>query len=130
MTLQKILWHIVKDFKEGEKDMETKEAVVHVTDGNFDSEVLQSAQPTLVDFWAPWCGPCRAIGPIVEELAKSYEGRVKITKLNVDDNQKTASTYGVQSIPTLILFKGGQKLDTIVGLVSKDRLEAFIRKGL
>ncbi len=110
--------------------MVSKESVIHVTDDNFDSEVLKSDQPTLVDFWAPWCGPCRAVGPIVEDLAKSYEGRVKIAKLNVDDNQKTASAYGVQSIPTLILFKGGQKLDTIVGLVSKDRLETFIKKGL
>ena len=110
--------------------MTTKESVVHVTDGNFDSEVLKADQPTLVDFWAPWCGPCRAIAPIVEDLAKSYEGRVKIAKINVDDNQKTASTYGVQSIPTLILFKGGQKLDSIIGLVSKDRLESLIKKGL
>lgn len=113
-----------------ETEMEAKDSVIHVTDDNFDSEVLKSSQPTLVDFWAPWCGPCRAIGPIVEELAKTYEGQVKITKLNVDDNRRVASTYGVQSIPTLILFKAGQKLDTIVGLVSKDRLEAFIKKGL
>ncbi len=110
--------------------METKEAVVHVTDSNFDSEVLRSGQPTLVDFWAPWCGPCRAIGPIVEELAKTYAGQIKITKMNVDDNQQTASMYGIQSIPTLMLFKDGKKFDTIVGLVSKDRLEAFIRKGI
>lgn len=107
-----------------------KESVIHVTDDNFDSEVLKSEQLTLVDFWAPWCGPCRAVGPILEDLAKSYEGKMKITKINVDENQKTASAYGVQSIPTLILFKGGRQIDKIVGLASKDRLEAFIEKGL
>lgn len=109
--------------------METKESVVHVTDDSFDSEVLKSEQLTLVDFWAPWCGPCRAVGPILEDLAKSYEGKMKITKINVDENQKTASAYGVQSIPTLILFKGGQQIDKIIGLASKDRLETFIQKG-
>jgi thioredoxin 1 len=107
-----------------------KEFVVHVTDDNFDSEVLKSEQLILVDFWAPWCGPCRAVGPILEDLAESYEGKMKITKINVDENQKTASAYGVQSIPTLILFKGGRQIDKIVGLASKDRLETFIKKGL
>jgi thioredoxin 1 len=129
LTPSKLVWHIDSSLLQGGA-MDTKESVVHVTDGSFDSEVLKSDQPTLVDFWAPWCGPCRAIGPIVEDLAKSYEGRVKIAKINVDDNQKTASTYGVQSIPMLILFKGGRKLDSIVGLVSKDRLESLIKKGL
>lgn len=88
--------------------METKESVIHISDDNFETEVLKSDQPTLVDFWAPWCGPCRAVGPIVEDLAQTYEGRVKMTKLNVDENRKTATSYGVQSIPTLILFKGGR----------------------
>lgn len=110
--------------------MENKGSVLHVTDENFDSEVISSTQPVLVDFWAPWCGPCRAIGPIIEDLAGTYEGRVRIAKMNVDENQKTASTYGVQSIPTMILFKNGQKIDSIIGLVSKDRLESFIQKGL
>jgi thioredoxin 1 len=110
--------------------METKESVIHISDDNFETEVLKSDQPTLVDFWAPWCGPCRAVGPIVEDLAQTYEGRVKMTKLNVDENRKTATSYGVQSIPTLILFKGGQRVDSIIGLVSKDRLETFIKKSL
>jgi len=110
--------------------MENKGSVLNVTDENFDSEVIRSTQPVLVDFWAPWCGPCRAVGPIIEDLAGTYEGRVRIAKMNVDENQKTASTYGVQSIPTMILFKNGQKIDSIIGLVSKDRLESFIQKGL
>jgi thioredoxin 1 len=117
-------------FLERGTKMENKGSVLHVTDENFDSEVISSTQPVLVDFWAPWCGPCRAIGPIIEDLAGTYEGRVRIAKMNVDENQKTASTYGVQSIPTMILFKNGQKIDSIIGLVSKDRLESFIQKGL
>ncbi len=99
------------------------------TDDNFEDEVLKSDKPVLIDFWAPWCGPCKAIGPIVEELAGQFKDSVKIMKLNVDDHQKTAVRYGVRSIPTLILFKGGQILDTLVGLVAKDRLEAMIKKS-
>jgi thioredoxin 1 len=105
------------------------EALVAFSDGNFEKDVLQSEMPVLVDFWAPWCGPCRAVGPIVEELAERYKGKVKIGKLNVDDNPNTAASYGVRSIPTLILFKGGKVLDTIIGMVSKDRLDEFVKKG-
>jgi thioredoxin 1 len=105
------------------------EALVNLSDGNFDKEVLQSESPVLVDFWAPWCGPCRAVGPIVEELAELYKGKAKIGKLNVDDNPNTAASYGVRSIPTLILFKGGKVLDTIIGVVSKDRLDEFVKRG-
>ncbi len=100
------------------------------TDGNFESDVLKSDKPVLVDFWAPWCGPCKAIGPIVEEMAGQYKDRVKIMKLNVDDNQKTAIRFGVRSIPTLILFKDGNVLETIVGLVPKARLEDLLKKAL
>ena len=100
------------------------------TDDNFEAEVLKSDKPVLIDFWAPWCGPCKAIGPIVEELALQLKDSVKMMKLNVDESQKTAVNYGVRSIPTLILFKDGKVLDTLVGLVPKDKLEAFVKKGL
>ena len=100
------------------------------TDDNFEGEVIKSEKPVLIDFWAPWCGPCKAIGPIVEELAAQLKESVKMMKLNVDESQKTAIKYGVRSIPTLILFKDGKVLDTLIGLVPKDKLEAFAKKGL
>ena len=89
------------------------------TDATFASEVLQSATPVLVDFWAVWCGPCKMIAPIVDELAGEYEGKVKIGKLDVDENQQTAIQYGVRSIPTILIFKGGKVVDTIIGAVPK-----------
>jgi thioredoxin 1 len=107
-----------------------EEALVHVDDGNFDAEILKADRPALVDFWAPWCGPCKAIGPSVEALAVEYKDQVKVAKVNIDDNPQTAQAYGVMSIPTLILFKGGKVLDTLVGLVPKERLEAFLKKAL
>jgi thioredoxin 1 len=110
--------------------MEKESGLVHVTDKNFASEVLSSDLPVLVDFWATWCGPCRSISPIVEELAKEFSGRVKVTKLNVDESPATPSQYGVRGIPTLILFKGGKILDQIVGAVPKARLKTMIEKGL
>jgi thioredoxin 1 len=100
------------------------------TDDNFDGEVLKSDQPVLIDFWAPWCGPCKAIGPIVEEMAGAYQGKIKVMKMNVDDSQKTASTFGIRSIPTLMMFKGGKVADTLVGLVPREKLEEFIKKSL
>jgi thioredoxin 1 len=108
----------------------SNEFVGVATDDNFESEVLQSDKPVLIDFWAPWCGPCKAIGPIVEELAAQLKDSVKMMKLNVDESQKTAINYGVRSIPTLILFKDGKVLDTLIGLVPKEKLEAFAKKGL
>lgn len=93
---------------------------VTITDQNFESEVLKSSQPVLIDFWAVWCGPCRAIAPVVEQLAGEYEGKVKIGKLDVDENPDTAVKYGVRSIPTLLLFKNGQVVDTIIGAVQKN----------
>ena len=104
--------------------------MVHVGDGNFDEEILKADKPVLVDFWAPWCGPCKALGPTVEALAEQYRDRLKVAKVNIDNNPKTAQAYGVMSIPTLILFKEGKILDTLVGLVPKERLEAFIGKAL
>lgn len=104
--------------------------LLHVTDKNFSSEVLQSEIPVLVDFWATWCGPCRAISPIVDELAREFGGRVKITKLNIEENPITPTQYGVRGIPTLILFKEGKVFDQIVGSVPKARLKAMIEKAL
>ncbi len=104
--------------------------VTAATDDNFDTEVLKSNKPVLVDFWAPWCGPCKAVGPIVEELAEQFKDSIKVMKLNVDDSQKTAINYNVRSIPTIILFKDGKILDTLIGLVPKERLENFVKKGL
>lgn len=101
-----------------------------VNDKNFTIEVLQSDLPVLVDFWATWCGPCKSIGPVIEELSKEYAGRIKVTKLNVDENPATPGQYGVRGIPTLILFKGGKVLEQIVGAVPKTRLTAMIEKAL
>jgi len=107
-----------------------EKSLMHVGDDNFEEEVLQADRPALVDFWAPWCGPCKAIGPTVEALAVQYRDQLKVAKVNIDDHPKTAATYGVMSIPTLILFKEGKVLDTLVGLVPKERLEMLIRKAL
>ncbi|HTY23669.1 MAG TPA: thioredoxin [Desulfomonilaceae bacterium] len=100
-----------------------------VTDGDFEQEVLKSDLPALVDFWATWCGPCRTVGPIVEELATEYEGKVKVAKLNVDDNKETPAKYGIRGIPTLILFKNGQVVDQIVGAVPKSRIKELLDKA-
>jgi thioredoxin 1 len=110
--------------------MSNESGLVHVNDKNFAAEVLNSDLPVLVDFWATWCGPCRSISPIVEELAKEFLGKVKVTKLNVDESPATPGQYGVRGIPTLILFKGGKILDQIVGAVPKARLKALIEKAL
>ena len=102
------------------------------TDGNFDAEVLKSDQPTLVDFWAVWCGPCRAIAPVVEGLATQYAGKIKIGKLDVDHNQKVAEQYGIRSIPALLLFKGGKVVEQLIGNSGslKTKLEEVFKKAL
>lgn len=96
---------------------------IQLTDANFEAEVVNSDKPVLVDFWAPWCGPCRMIGPVIEELAKEYEGKVKVCKLNTDEAQDTAGKYQISAIPTILLFKGGKVEQQLVGLQSKEDLK-------
>ncbi len=102
--------------------------IQNVSDSEFKSQVLDSQQPVLVDFWATWCAPCRAIAPALEELATQYKGKVKIAKVNIDDNQDVPQQYGIRSIPTLLLFKGGKVVDQLVGAATKAKLEDTLRK--
>ena len=106
------------------------EHIHHVTDGNFDSEVLQSQTPVLVDYWAEWCGPCKMIAPILDDVAKDYAGKLKVAKLNIDENQDTPAKFGIRGIPTLMLFKGGNVEATKVGALSKSQLTAFIDSNI
>ena len=99
-----------------------------VTDSSFDQEVLESELPVLVDFWAPWCGPCRMVAPVVQEIATQYSGQVKVVKVNTDENPNVASKYGIRSIPTLMIFKGGQRVDLVVGAVPKTTLANTLDK--
>lgn len=110
--------------------MSDTELVKHADDSTFSTVVLKEAKPTLVDFWAPWCGPCRAIGPVLEELASQYGERINIVKVNVDDNPATASQYGVRSIPTLLLVQNGKVQETQIGLLSKSQLTAMFDRFL
>ena len=104
--------------------------IINTTDANFDQDVAQSDVPVLVDFWAAWCGPCKAIAPILEEIADDYNGKVKIVKVDVDENPETASRFGIRSIPTLMVFKGGEKVDAVMGLQPKADLAALLDKHL
>ncbi|AMV73791.1 thioredoxin TrxA [Desulfuromonas carbonis] len=104
--------------------------VVQLTDDSFESDVMKSSTPVLVDFWASWCAPCKAIGPVIDSLADEYDGKVKVAKLNVDENPATPGKYGVRGIPTLILFKDGKIVDQVVGAVPKNQLEGLIKKAL
>ncbi|MBJ7492074.1 MAG: thioredoxin [Cyanobacteriota bacterium] len=101
-----------------------------VSDASFEQDVLKSDVPVLVDFWAPWCGPCRMVAPIVDEIAKEFDGKIKVFKLNTDENPNVASQFGIRSIPTLMVFKDGQKVDTVVGAVPKTTLSSTISKYL
>ncbi|HVZ58315.1 MAG TPA: thioredoxin [Patescibacteria group bacterium] len=105
-------------------------AEIVITDQNFQKEVTESQLPVLVDFWAPWCGPCKIISPIIEELATEFAGKIKVGKLNVDENPETAGKFGVMSIPTLLFFKSGQPVDSIVGAQSKDAIKQKMAKLL
>jgi thioredoxin 1 len=106
------------------------EGIIHVGDSNFQDQVLDSAIPVVVDFWAPWCAPCIVIAPIMEELAKDYAGKVKFAKLNTDENRQVAAKYGIMAIPTLKIFNGGKEIQSLSGAAPKEYLKAFIDEAL
>ena len=106
------------------------EHIIYVTDDNFETEVLNSSDPVLVDYWAEWCGPCKMIAPILEEIASEYSGKIKVAKLNIDDNPQTPPKYGIRGIPTLMLFKNGEVEATKVGALSKSQLTAFLDSNI
>ncbi len=103
---------------------------IKIESANFDSEVLQSDMPVLVDFWAPWCGPCKMLTPIIDDLAKEYDGKVKVTKVNVDDNQELAAKFNIKGIPTIMVFKGGEAVSTLVGMQPKEQLAKALDDAL
>lgn len=107
----------------------TEGAIAHISDAEFEQEVIKATMPVLVDFWAPWCGPCQMVAPMLEELAQELSGKVKITKMNVDENPTTPPLYGIRAIPTLILFKEGEVVEQITGVVPKDQLKLKLEQA-
>jgi thioredoxin 1 len=103
---------------------------IDINDDNFDSEVLESDKPVLIDFWAEWCGPCKVLGPVIDEVSVDYSEKVKFVKLNIDNNPTNTQKYGIRGIPTLLLFKNGEKVDTSVGVLSKSELASFLDKNI
>ncbi len=105
-------------------------AELHLSDQSFDTEVVKSSIPVLIDFWAPWCGPCRMLAPIIDELAKEYDGKVKVAKINTDENPAVAAKYKISAIPTLLIFRGGQVVDQLVGVHPKPEIKTLLEKAL
>lgn len=105
-------------------------AELHLSDQSFDAEVVKSSVPVLIDFWAPWCGPCRMLAPIIDELAKEYDGKVKVAKINTDENPAVAAKYKISAIPTLLIFRGGQVVDQLVGVHPKPEIKTLLEKAL
>jgi thioredoxin 1 len=112
------------------EEVNVSDSIIHVTDAEFDARVMKSEIPVLLDFWAPWCGPCLMIGPILEEVARNFQGRAVVAKINVDENPQTPQTYGVMAIPTLMVFKGGELKEKSVGVVSKEKIGELVTKYL
>jgi thioredoxin len=108
----------------------SSELIVHTSDADFERDVLQSDVPVLLDFWAPWCGPCKMIAPILDEVASEFEGRLKVVKINIDENEQTPAKFGVRGIPTLMVFKNGQNVATKVGALAKGQLTAFVNASI